>query len=213
MRPVDKSVYTENQEEYNPFGIAKPDLIKALGNFCSYCERQGYSSALDVEHIHDKSNHPDKKTFWSNFLIGCKNCNPIKGTKVVDFETMLFPDRDDTFSVFEYLESGYVKISSNCSASEKTKVKKLVDLIGLDRRPGHPDYSWKDERWQERKDCWELTNRYLKKYQANKADIETIVDLALNTGFWSIWMATFDGVNDVKTALINGFNGTNKSYF
>jgi hypothetical protein len=68
MRPVDKSVYSDNQPTYNPYGNAKNDLIKALGPFCSYCERKGFSSALDVEHVEDKKNTPGKKNDWDNFL-------------------------------------------------------------------------------------------------------------------------------------------------
>ena len=54
MRPVDKSLFQGNKQSYIPYGDAKDDLIKAIGGFCSYCERQGFRSALAVEHIQDK---------------------------------------------------------------------------------------------------------------------------------------------------------------
>ena len=103
MRPVDKSRYTDNQDTYTPYGDAKPGLIGAIGGFCSYCERQGHSAALDVEHIDDKNSHPEKKFSWDNFLLACKNCNGIKGTKSVDLDQMLMPHCHNTFSPFSYL--------------------------------------------------------------------------------------------------------------
>jgi hypothetical protein len=48
MRPVNKDLFTANKIIYNPYGDAKNDLILALGSFCSYCEREAYSSALET---------------------------------------------------------------------------------------------------------------------------------------------------------------------
>ncbi len=94
-----------------------------------------------------------------------------------------------------------------------SKAQRLVDLVGLDRIPGHADYSHKDKRWEERKKSWELANRYLKKFNSSKCDVETIKDLALKTGFWSIWMSVFDEHVSVKAELVNAFNGTRREYF
>lgn len=213
MRPVDKSLYTENQVEYNPYGNAKNSLIEAIGKFCSYCEREGFSSALDVEHIEDKSTHPDKEFLWNNFLLACKNCNSIKGTKEINFSKIILPHLQDTFSPFEYLESGYIKIKDDITDPLKSKVEALVDLIGLDRRPGHNHYSNRDDRWQERKQAWELSQKYRQKYIANNCDIETIIDLSLNNGFWSVWMNAFKDFPEVQRALIDNFKGTRQRYF
>jgi len=213
MRPVDKDLFTTNQITYNPYGDAKDDLILALGNFCSYCERRGYSSALDVEHIDDKDTYPNQKFNWNNFLLACKNCNSIKGTKAI--EDSLMPHIDNTFTIFSYLESGLIIINTNVTAplNLDTKVQKLMNLVGLDRIPGHPNYSYKDKRWQERKKVWELSNKYLGKYKNGKCDIDTIKDLALNSGFWSIWMTIFNDKSEVKEELVNYFNGTKIEYF
>ncbi len=213
MRPVDKSKYTENREDYSDYGNAKPDLIKALGYYCSYCERKGYSSALDVEHIEDKSNHKEKKTLWSNFLLSCKNCNSIKSTKPIDFSKISFPHIHNTYKVFDYLESGFVAISSEIESEEKEKTKELIKLVGLDRRPGHPKYSHKDERWKERKECWEIATRYFSKYKNGKSDAETIIDLAQSKGFWSIWMRIFSDYPEIQRKLIDSFSGTNTRFF
>lgn len=211
MRPLDKSTYTENKTSYTPYGDAKPDLINALGPFCSYCEREGFSTALDVEHVEDKDDHPDKKYKWDNFVLACKNCNSIKGKKKIEFDNIFLPHLKNTFRIFEYCESGLVKICSTCSQYEKAK--NLMELVGLDRRPGHPKYSNKDHRWEERKKCWELAKRYQIKYEQGNADSETIKDLALKAGFWSIWMHAFSEFPEVQKELINAFPGTNKNYF
>lgn len=208
MRPVDKTRYTANQVEYKPYGNAKPDLIAAIGKYCSFCEREGFSSALDVEHIEYKDTHKDKEFLWDNFLLACKNCNSIKGTKEIDFLNIWLPHIQDTFSPFEYLESGFIKIKDEITEPLKSKITALVDLVGLDRRPGHARYSTKDDRWQERKQAWELSKKYKQKYIAGSCDIGTIIDLSLNSGFWSIWMNSFEDFPEIRSALIGNFNGT-----
>lgn len=211
MRPVDKTTFNSNRVEYNNYGDAKPDLIAAIGEYCSFCERRGFTSALDVEHIEHKDKHPDKEKLWDNFLLGCKNCNSIKGTSDIDFSSIILPHLDDTYSPFQYLESGLIKIKD--SIEEPRKAKALVALVGLDRRPGHPKYSPKDTRWQERKPAWELSKKYRNKYVHNSCDIETITDLALNNGFWSIWMLSFEEFPEVQNELILSFKGTRRSCF
>ena len=213
MRPVNKDLFTTNQTTYTPYGDAKDDLILALDSFCSYCERSGYNSALDVEHINDKDTHPEQKFNWNNFLLACKNCNPIKSTKLI--EDCLMPHIDNTFIIFTYLESGYITINKEITDSLNItdKAEKLLDLIGLDRFPGHPNLSNKDKRWQDRKKVWELSNKYLDKYKNGNCDIETIKDLALKSGFWSIWMSIFNNHLEVKQELVACFKGTRKEYF
>lgn len=211
MRPVDKSLFQSNKKVYNNYGDAKPDLIAAIGGYCSFCERHGFSSALDVEHIEHKDKHPDKEKLWDNFLIACKNCNSIKGTKDIDYSRIILPHIDNTYFPFQYLESGYIKIKDDVKESEKAKA--LVDLVGLDRRPGHPMYSTKDNRWQERKKVWELSRKYHNKLTQNKCDIETIIDLALKSGFWTIWMFAFNEFPEVQKELILNFKGTRQSCF
>jgi uncharacterized protein (TIGR02646 family) len=213
MRPIDKTLFTTNQIEYNPYGLAKSDLLAAIGNFCSYCEREGFSSALDVEHIQDKDTNPDLTYLWSNFLIACKNCNSIKGTQIINFANILLPHSSNTFGAFEYLESGLIKVHDNLDEDLKPKAEEIIRLVGLDRRPGHQRYSSKDDRWQERKQAWELATKYLQKFIELRCDSETIVDLALKTGFWSIWMSVFYDQMEVLRDLINNFVGTNTSYF
>jgi len=210
MRPVNKSLYQNNQATYNPYGNAKPDLIKALDGFCSYCERQGFSTALEVEHIQDKDSHQTLEFIWENFLLSCKNCNTCKSTKPVT--DILLPDRNNTFESFIYLESGFIKVNPAINETLKPKAQALLDLVRLDRIPNRNGYSGKDTLWQERKQAWVLAQRYLDKYQQS-CDIETIKDLALKTGFWSIWMRAFEAFPEVQKELINSFAGTRTEFF
>jgi len=208
MRPVNKDLFITNQTTYNPYGDAKDDLILALGNFCSYCERCGYSSALDVEHIDDKDNHPLQKFDWSNFLLACKNCNPIKGTKEIG--TSLMPHINNTFNIFTYSESGFITINTEITNSLDItdNAQQLLDLVGLDRVPGHPDLSNKDKRWQDRKKVWEIAIEFSEEYKNGQSSLNAIIKLALGYGFWSIWMTIFNDYDEVKLELINSFNGT-----
>lgn len=215
MRPVQKSTFTSNKTSYNPYGDAKPDLIAALGAFCSYCERISYASALDVEHVKDKSTHPSLKFNWDNFLLACKNCNSIKGTQEVDTDVDLFPHLKNTFHPLNYGESGFISVNSNLPETEKLKAQKLIDLVGLDRIPGHLSYSTKDDRWEYRKETWELAIRYKASFENQKTTVETIIDLARNIGFWSIWITVFEEFPTVKSALLEltHFKGTNTTFF
>ena len=211
MRPVDKSLFQGNKQRYIPYGDAKDDLITALGCFCSYCERQGFPSALAVEHIQDKNSFPSLELEWSNFLLACTNCNSIKGTKTVT--NSLLPDRDNTYAVFMYLESGFIQVKPDLDDVLKGQAQALINLAELDRIPGRQGYSGKDTLWLNRKESWVLANRYLKKYQNKDCDIETIIDLALNNGFWSVWMQVFVDFPNVQKELIHVFSGTQKKFF
>jgi uncharacterized protein (TIGR02646 family) len=211
MRPVNKSLYTQNKATYKPYGTAKDDLFSAIGSFCSYCEREGFHSALDVEHIKHQNTYPFEEFNWDNFLLSCTNCNSCKKTKEITNE--LLPDRDNTFEVFVYLEGGYIQCNPNLDENLKRKAQALLNLVRLDRVPGKNGYTGNDTIWIERKTVWETAQRYLAKYQNGDCDIETVKDLALPNGFWSIWMRTFENFPEVQKELINSFKGTRIEFF
>ncbi|MBL1353604.1 MAG: HNH endonuclease [Zetaproteobacteria bacterium] len=211
MRPVDKSLFSTNKTTYNPYGSARTDLIDALGGYCNYCERQGFATALEVEHIQDKKTYDLLKNDWSNFLLSCKNCNTCKSTKGI--ENTFLPDRDNTYEIFTYLESGYIQVDPSLDSPAKEKAQALIDLVRLDRMPNRNGYKGKDTLWQERKSGWEISQRYLCKYKKDDCDVETIKDLVLNGGFWSIWMKAFKDFPEVQKELVASFLGTNKGYF
>lgn len=209
MRPITKSRHIPSSYVHNPYGDAKDELIEAIGGYCSYCERPGYSSALDVEHIRDKKTHPRRQFLWRNFILGCKNCNPTKSTKSV--LNMYFPTVHNTFEIFNYDSLGNVDINITLlnTQDKQEKAQRLINLVGLDRRPGHAEFSTKDKRWSDRQDAYRLAVKYLPKYQANEVDADAIIDLALTKGFWSIWMSIFASETVIIQRLKDEFVGTN----
>jgi hypothetical protein len=50
------------------------------------------------------------------------------------------PHIDNTFVVFSFLESGLPDINRAIDDALKPKVQALIDLVGLDRVPGHDKY-------------------------------------------------------------------------
>ena len=88
-----------------------------------------------------------------------------------------------------------------------------MELVGLDRRPGHPNLSSKDKRWQERMETWRIAERYLNKFNLGQCDVETIIVLASAKGFWSIWMTVFEPHQNVISGLIQGYPGTRLEAF
>lgn len=208
MRPLTKRNFSPSKYIFDPYSSAKDELIDAIGPYCSYCERHGYFSALDVEHIRDKYTYPNRMLLWRNFLLGCKNCNPIKSTNSI--LNMYFPTVHNTFEIFEY-SNGIVTVNQRMvtTQAQRDKAQKLIELVGLDRVPGHPKYSQKDKRWSERRDVYLLAQRYLPKYTAHVVDADAIIDLAKAKGFWSIWMGIFQNEPIIVQRLKNEFQGTN----
>lgn len=213
MRPLNKRLFTARKAQYKPYGSAKNDLMQAIGGYCSYCERHSYSCGIDVEHIRHKSQYIKRMNLWSNFLLACKNCNSVKGTKAVN--GMFFPTASDTFHILAYYPDGRVEVNSptKTSPADRLRAQALIRLVGLDRRPGHPDYSQKDKRWSDRRAIWALAARYLAPWRAGAIDEQVIIDLAKLSGGWSIWMTVFSGEGAVLVKLITEFDGTRTRYF
>ena len=88
MRPVDKGAAPAVYAKYQDAG---PDLQARLGDYCSYCERQ-IETNLAVEHIQPKSHVPALRTDWTNFLLGCVNCNSSKGNTPINLRDYFWPD-------------------------------------------------------------------------------------------------------------------------
>ena len=210
MRPIKKWNIGENGivERYIPYKNAKELLVENIDEYCSYCEiRVGYVS-LEVEHVKPKDLYEDDKTKWENFILGCKNCNTIKGTTDVSLDDYHFPHIHNTFHSLEYLEGGLVRVNPGLERKEKLKAQKLLELVGLDRRPGHPRLTIADKRWQYRKNTYDLAKKYKQKLISGDVDIEVVIDLAKGYGFWSVWMKVFNDNSDVITELIKAFKGT-----
>lgn len=207
MRPIIKR---RNTKVYNEYGEAKSDLILHIGHFCSYCERHvSPESALEVEHILPKSKYPYLINSWRNFLLSCKHCNTIKSSKDLIISEIHLPHLNNTFLSFEYKISGKINIHPNLIGTVvEIKAQNLLDLVGLDREPSNKKYHSADNLVEKRKNTFTLAQRYLSKYEAQTADNEIIIDLALKTGFWSIWMEVFQNHLQIRQLLIHHFPNT-----
>lgn len=221
MRPVRKGAAYEYADG-QPYGNAVDGLVARLGNFCSYCERK-INSSIEVEHIQPKDHHPDLERKWANFLLACKNCNTRKNTENLPLGNWLIPDRDNTFVAFVYEMDGVIKIRDGFAqeivdqAQETLKLFKLNievsaiqdesgNLVALDRR-------------NQRLETWAMALRYRGCWDQAKPKARdsiwkvTIPDLAEKTGFFSIWMAAFEDVPEMRRRFIEAFPGTEDRCF
>lgn len=214
MRPVDKG--DSPIVAYARYCDASGDLIARLGQFCSYCERQ-IETHLAVEHVQPKARVVSLRTSWSNFLLGCVNCNSCKGSKQITITDYYWPDCDNTLRAFDYTIGGLVTARSSLDTAAQAKAKVTISLTGLDRFPGSPagEPTKVDRRWLRRKEVWELAERCAKWLTSNDS-VEVrnlIVESALGRGMFSIWWTVFANDIDLRRRLRQAFAGTDAASF
>lgn len=216
MRPVDKGAVplddAGNPKQYSQYQNARRDLINRLGNYCSYCEMK-LDASLAVEHVQPKKHHEHLALSWSNFLLGCTNCNSIKSDKNAALSDCLWPDKDNTFRAFKYDESGTVKPADNLAANLQSKVEATIALTGLDRTPFSPTAS--DNRWIQRQTVWEIAQRAKRNLAKSDNEYvrEIVVDSARGNAYWSIWITVFSDDSDMLNRLIQAIPGTAQNCF
>jgi uncharacterized protein (TIGR02646 family) len=215
MRPVAKG---NAPRAYNDYEDAFDDLVAAIGDYCSYCERQ-IETHLAVEHVRPKSRRKSLRKSWQNFLLGCANCNSCKGTKRVNLDRFFWPDRDNTLRAFTYVMGGRVIPNTGLSPLNQMQARRTIELVGLDKEPGHADRKKRptssDKRWRRRQEAWDLAQRDLTRLQTLDTSIvrELIVENALGRGVFSIWMTVFAQDADMRLRLVAGFRGTAANCF
>lgn len=225
MRPVRRSVSPIPQDYYN-YKDAKPELISRIGSgwasdihlasYCSYCERK-IETNLAVEHIEPKKGphaQPHLVGTWANFLLACVNCNSTKKDKRVDFNTLYFPDRDNTFEAFEYLADGNIQPTN---LQDQIALQTLA-LTGLDKERRQTldtkDRVIAEDRSSQRMQIWKQAETCLANYNIdpnNQAVVKLIVSNAVLAGFFSVWITVFEGVVDMRNLFIDAFAGTRGS--
>lgn len=223
MRPVRKWVHTDASvappinECYKPYQTAKDDLERNIDGYCSYCERPSTDDAAHVEHIQPKGlpSYVHLQYTWSNFLMACARCNGAdnKSNKDVVFGTVHLPNLNNTAMSIRYGEGGFITVNKDLRGQSLANAKALIDLVGLDKRPGHPNHLSGDKRWDRRREVWEIAKRNLDRYNARPFDENIILDLARGYGFWSVWYNVFISVGAVKQLLITEFRGTESGCF
>ena len=211
MRPVDRK---EPPKQYSNYQDAIGDLEERLGIYCSYCESR-MPAGLAVEHKAPKSKHPDLKEEWSNFLLGCGICNPIKSDKEDD---VLWPDQDNTVLALSYFVGGFIKTADNLSPDVNKRAQALIDLVGLNRHGAGESHKLtrRDKRWSEREKVWALAETcrsYLEALGKSNEALELVCSVAEGHGFFSVWFSVFQECPEVRKALIEKFPGTASSCF
>jgi hypothetical protein len=214
MRPVERGTAPRT---YSKYGDAIGDLEERLGTYCSYCERR-LPASLAVEHVVPKDLHPELKTEWTNFLLGCANCNSVKGDQPVEVENFLWCDRDNTFLAFAYSKGGFVQLADNLNEVQKDKAQALLDLVGLQRHKasGRNRPAPRDKRWQDRELAWASAESCRNNFEilGQTSEVrELVLEVAKYCGFFSVWMNVFKDYPDVKRELIKIFTGTATSCF
>lgn len=214
MRPVDRG---PAPREYAQYEDAKADLVSRLGLFCCYCERP-IKTLLAVEHVLPKILHPDLELEWSNFLLACTNCNSTKGDRPVDRAAVILPDQDNSIRAFEYAWTGAVKPTMELGERVAENAARILWMTGLDKFPDEfegEEYVAALERWQQRSDAWKLA--VLQKQEIADSDSEALrrstARLALEAGFFSVWMNVFTDDADMRRRFIEIFPGTARDCF
>jgi uncharacterized protein (TIGR02646 family) len=212
MRSVDRGAQPLSADglpiAFAQYQEAAPHLKERLGRYCSFCERR-IATNLAVEHKlpkHEEA-HPQLKLEWTNFLLGCSNCNSAKGTQVALPHEVLWPDTDPTHAAFDYTPSGRITVNEQLEAAAATRALRLLAMVGLDRGPLT---SPADHRWIDRLEIWSLAKQSLRNLQeTNTPNMRRcILATAVANGGFSIWMKVFEGDPAMRTGLVESFPGT-----
>lgn len=218
MRPVVRGARPADGEgndiQFTEYPQARPELIRRMGEYCSYCEME-LDSSLSVEHKRPinppgaETENLERKFDWNNFLLACVNCNSTKGDAEVQLDDYFWPDSENTFRAFRYSEGGLIEPAPELDNDLRLKAQKTIELTGLHKQPlNNPTAS--DRRWRNRREAWDIAQRSKQNLaQCNTSLMkDQIIDTAEAKGYWSVWMTVFEDNPDMKRRLIGAFPGT-----
>ena len=218
MRPVTRGDVPKDANGvavvFKQYGDARDYLISRIGDFCSYCE-VALHSGIDVEHVQPKKWHPDLETEWSNFLLACDYCNPVKGKKDIALDQCYWPDTDNTSRPFVHELDRSPQLAAWLSPQQQAIARHTLELTGIDREPGDPKLTVKDRRWRKRREAWGVALRERQKIELSDTthQRDSAVHVAIGRGFWSVWMQVFHDDVDMRNRLNAAFQGTAKDCF
>ncbi|PSW14769.1 HNH endonuclease [Photobacterium sanctipauli] len=225
MRPVERGTIPKddngNDVAYSKYQDSRGDLIKRLGDYCSYCEMQ-LDASLAVEHVQPKKPKGANQVIqsrlldWNNFLLACTNCNSNKGSTDIVLSDYIWPDKNNTFKAIEYQKGGIVRVSPTVISPLKEKVERLINLVGLTKQPSIEKEA-SDRRWNKRRIVWDKAERAKDRLQKCNNDYmrEQIIETAESDGFWSVWMTVFYQDADMLNRLLSAasYKGTSRQSF
>lgn len=218
MRPVTKKQLGEQIELLDGTQVSvqnpnsdhresHPLLVANLGFYCSYCEdaEKNYAN-LQVEHVQPKDIYPHLKLKWTNFLLGCANCNgrANKSSKDVRLSEMYLPHIHNTFLCLEYREAGVLVPNKKYPRVSIAKAEKLLSTLGLDKE---------DARCDMRREAWAYAKELLDDYQKGQIQLNKLIKVIKYYGCWSIWFTVFIDHREVREALVEQFPGTSRNCF
>jgi uncharacterized protein (TIGR02646 family) len=219
MRPIERGA-SPIVGDYGNYRDAFVELQARLGPYCSYCERR-IPTQLAVEHIQpkDASLYPYLIGRWDNYLLGCVNCNSTKKNKDVRLDAVLLPDRDNTSAAFVYQADGSIVVDVALSVECQAMAERILSLPGLDK----PISAVQDangqlvaiDRVSQRMEIWAVAVESKDSLAAapSAAMRAVIIDLALASGCFSIWLRVFADDPVMRRLLIDSFPGTAKICF
>jgi uncharacterized protein (TIGR02646 family) len=218
MRPIRKGPSPINGD-FTKYRDAFPYLASRLGTYCSYCERR-LQTMLHVEHIQPKSlpayEHLEGR--WDNFLLSCVNCNSPKGTTDVIINDYLLPDRDNTSAAFIYHENGHIDVSQSLGPAIQAKAHATLRLVGLNRTSANARSSNELlvalDRISQRREVWLQAVKAKEDISSDPENdllVSYVIKLALQTGFFSVWMEVLGDDAALRSRLIDAFPGTRES--
>lgn len=218
MRPVRRGVSTQ-ATDFDPYGEARDPLRGRLGPYCSFCERR-VDASLAVEHIQPKGlpAYAHLRGRWTNFLLACANCNATKGKNEFLLNEVLLPDRDNTFRAFVYTADGAISVRPGLDPAQDAAARRTLEMAGLDKE----GYEFLDDngkqvvvdRISKRKEAWSSALNVLEDVAEsglNARRLQALSDFAQASGCFSVWMAVFEGREDVRLRLIADHPGTGES--
>lgn len=210
MRPIERG---PSPKVYARYEDAKQDLVNRFGLYCSYCERR-IVTLLAVEHIQPKAlpQYAHLEVVWENFLLGCVNCNSAKGDKDVILANLLLPDRDNTFAAYRYNPLGMVEVAAGLPSIVSQLAEATASLVNLNQAEvtEMTDQSLFAAlmRSGQRQAAWIKAQEALTEFHADRLAASVVARWAADCGFFSIWMAAFEGIPEVRRELIAIFTGT-----
>jgi hypothetical protein len=206
MRPVTRGPAPPGATRYEEM---RRTLLERLGCYCSYCEYP-VGHVPHAEHVIPRGRFPEERDEWENLLVSCTYCNSHKGKKRPEparVDDYLWPARDNTARAFTYANI-VPELADDLTGPVRNKAAMLRGLVQL----GLPG----DERANERAAVFVLAQRYASQ-MGSAPDVawfrQTIVDLALARGFFSVWMEVFAADVPMRRALIDAFAGTAQDCF
>lgn len=162
------------------------------------------NSGFAIEHIKPKVFYPQLKSHWSNFLLVCPYCNSHKIATIPKKykENYFWPHLNNTLLVFDYEQVlPHIKPFDSLTQDQKKRANNLIELYGL-RKESTSDGS-ADTRWIEKLKAYKMAiDRRLEYQKGMNHSVKAIVDLAVQSGFFSIWLKVFEDIPLIRTALI-----------